>query len=290
MTTTQKILVTAALTVAFGIDYHEGRIIARQKGELQALRESSLRERVESARRLAAALQQLADARTTVSHNLASLDPGAEHALNDWLEKVAHLKQCLEQMPNEKIPELKLLQAKDWLDAANSDLGSGNMGVRQALSKLRRSAKERMEGPLGTALQRYLKANHNQPPGDGAQLAPYYFDTPIDPAILQRYGPPSAEQSKHLPQLPDGERLILCEKATVDDYFDTTMFIGSGGYSCIAETSKFQEEVQAAIETYSAANNGRFPTDPSQLVPYLHSSIDPNFVRIRLEWKPVSPE
>ncbi|HTZ20472.1 MAG TPA: hypothetical protein VMC06_06290 [Opitutaceae bacterium] len=272
-----------------GIDLYEGRVIARQNAELQALRESSRRQRDESARQLAAALQQLADARTTASHNLASLDPVAEHTLNDWLGKVARLKQCLEQMPNEKIPELKLLQAKDWLDAANFDLGSGNMGVRQALSKLRRSAKERMEGPLSTALQSYLKANRNQPPGDAIQLAPY-FEPPVDPAILQRYGPPSAEQSQHMPQLPDGERLILCEKATVDDYFDTTMFIGSGGYSCIAETSKFQEEVQAAIENYRAANNGRFPTDPSQLATYLHSSIDPNFVRMRLDWKPVSPE
>lgn len=283
MTTTQKILVAAALTVALGTDLYEGRVIARQNAELQALRESSRRERNENARQLAAALQQLAAERTKVSHDLASLDPVTEHALNDWLQKVARLKQCFEQMPDKKIPELQLLQERDWLDAANVYLGSA-MNERQALSKLRRLAKERMEGPLSTALQRYLKANHNQPPNDGMQLAPF-FETPVDPAILQRYGPPSAEQSKHMPPLPNGERWLLGEKATVDDYYDNMMLIGSDGTCGFRDFNKFEEEVQAAIKAFTDANNSHLPTEPSQLAPYLHSKIDPSFVRIQLGFR-----
>ncbi|HTZ20473.1 MAG TPA: sigma-70 family RNA polymerase sigma factor [Opitutaceae bacterium] len=317
MTATQKILAAAALTVAVVTGLYEAHVISRQNAGLQALRESSRRERADNARELAAVLQKTTVERAKVSTALASIDPAMESEMEAWLQKVVRLKQRLEQMPEKKIPELKVLTEQDWLDATKNSKLDSDMDVRRALNELRFFAKERLVAPLGIAFQNYLKANNNQPPSDATQLEPY-FDPPValtttvkgddnnqlprDPTqlmsffaaadarakksialeILQRYGAPSAEQTKYLPPAQDGTPWIFCEKTAVDDYYDTTVCVSSGGTLSLRTFSKFGNEVQAAIKMFSDGHNGHVPTEPSQLAPYLHSAIDPAYLQEQL--------
>jgi len=332
MTATQKILLAAALTVAVVASLYEAQVISRQNAELQALRESSRRERADSARELAAILQKTATERAKVPAALASIDPAMESEMDAWLQKVVRLKQRLEQMPEKRIPELKTLTEQDWLDATKNINLDSDRDVRRALSELRFFAKERLVAPLGIAFQSYLKANNNQPPSDATQLAPF-FDlgialtltaredftitvhsddnnpAPDDDAqlkrhadevaagsqtafalakkaialeILQRYGAPSVEQIKYLPPAQDGTPWIFCEKTAVDEYYDTTVCVSSGGTLSLRTFSRFGNEVQAAIKTFSDGHNGHVPTEPSQLAPYLHSAIDPAYLQEQL--------
>ena len=142
-------------------------------------------------------------------------------------------------------------------------------------------AKGHFTPQLAAAFRRYLEANNNQPPGDGTLLAPY-FESPVDLAILQRYGAVSAGQTSSLVSMDRGELWAIREKAPVDDYYDTAIMVRNRGNVGIQSISKFGDEVTAAIKAFQAANNGQRPADASQLAPYLHSSIDPAFVRQRL--------
>jgi len=289
MTTTQKILVTATLTLALGTSFYEAHVISRQDAELQALRDNSQRElrslraeRDDRARQLAAALQQLETEQAKIVNALASSDPAMESALDAWLQNVVRLKQRLQQMPNEQIPELQFLTAKDWLDATKEAKLDTDLDMRRALSQLRQSAKYHFAPQLADALRRYLTGNDNRPPTDAMQLAPF-FDSSVDPAMLQRYGVPTASQQADLPKSGAGPWLLY-EKATVDDYYDTALFFGKSGNG-MRLVSPFGDEVTAAIKAFRSANPGQRPTDPAQLAPYLHSTIDPAFVQLKLSGK-----
>jgi hypothetical protein len=289
MTTTQKILVAATLTIALGTGLYETRVISRQNAELQALQDNSQRElralraeRDDKARQLAAALQELEAERAKVTNALASSDPAMESALDAWLQNVVRLKQRLQQMPNEQIPELQFLTAKDWLDATKEAKLDTDLDMRRALSQLRQSAKQHFAPQLADALRRYLGANDSRPPTEAMQLAPF-FDSSVDPAILQRYGVPTASQQANLPR-GDAGPWLLYEKAPVDDYYDSALFFGKTGNG-MRLVSHFGDEVNAAIKAFRGANNDQRPTDPAQLAPYLHSSIDPAFVRQKLSVK-----
>jgi len=67
-------------------------------------------------------------------------------------------------MPERRIPELQWLTLTDWLDAAkDADLES-DAGVRKALSRLRRLAKNRLYPIWQKAFDGYLANNSNELP------------------------------------------------------------------------------------------------------------------------------
>jgi RNA polymerase sigma factor (sigma-70 family) len=153
-------------------------------------------------------------------------DP-TEIAAEALAAKVNQLKQRLEQMPNEKIPELQYLTAQDWLRGVNysGDLKTDD-DLDRALSQLRRDAKRTFANSMGAALDNYIADNNGQLPGDISQLEPY-FNPPIDGTILQRY---QLLQTGNLSDVPNNEPLIA-EKAPVDDQYDTLFKISATGYS-----------------------------------------------------------
>jgi hypothetical protein len=72
------------------------------------------------------------------------------------------------------------------------------------------------------------------------------------------------------------------EKQPADNYYDFTFSATAGGATVIAQQSKFDKEVNAAIQSFKSANNNTAPSAPSQLAPYLQSAIDPGFIQRRL--------
>ena len=70
-----------------------------------------------------------------------------------------------------------------------------------------------------------------------------------------------------------GGNSVITEKAPVDPEFDNRWAIGPSGFG---STNYQPPDISAAIATmdpalkaYAAANNGKQPSDPSQILPYL---------------------
>jgi hypothetical protein len=146
---------------------------------------------------------------------------------NAWVTKVNQLKQRLEQMPGEKIPELEYLTAQDWLrDAGFSGDLKTDDDFDRVFSQLRSNAKQKFAYSIGEALANYIAGNNGQLPGDISQLESY-FNPPIDGTILKRY---QLLQKGNLSDIPNNEPLIA-EKAPVDDQYDTLFKISATGYS-----------------------------------------------------------
>jgi RNA polymerase sigma factor (sigma-70 family) len=253
MTALQKTLVTATVAVLAGAGIYATHQSSQLRDQIQTLQQQQapLAEQIQrlqtnyadATNRLANLLVENARLKSN-PHELELLklrgevtqlktaemqkqsDP-VEAAANGRVAKVNQLKQRLEQMPNERIPELEYLTVQDWLRGAtySGDLKTDD-DFDRALSQLRRDAKRTFAYAMGEALANYVAGNNGQLPGDISQLESY-FNPPIDGTILQRY---QLLQAGNLSDVPNNEPLIA-EKAPVDDQYDTLFKISATGFS-----------------------------------------------------------
>ena len=263
MTTTQKILVAATLTAAISTAVYQTRQASALRAEVQTSRQQQAplvgqieqmnRER-ESATARELALQQqnerlsqtaaevprlrgevarLRSARQELAQvKSVGVDPN-DPSLQSFLAMKAQadeIARYLEQMPDKKIPELKLLTDVDWLTATKDAKLDSEAGVRETLSKLRRLAKNRV--PMGRTLNNFIGANNGQLPAELSQLKPYLKsalgdagpDEPTLDAILQRY---TLMHTGNASDLPPGTYIVV-EKAPVDKDYDSRAKFGNG--------------------------------------------------------------
>jgi RNA polymerase sigma factor (sigma-70 family) len=183
--------------------------------------------------------------------------------------RAAQLKQRLGQMPDKKIPELQFLAEKDWLDAVGNPVETDE-DVREALRKLRESAKINFGSKMQQALRQFVDANAGALPTDLSQLQPY-FAAPVDPALLARY---QLTQTGNLSDYGKDQRFIAETAPPVDDEYDSRFEFGLGGRDSHS-VNKTEDALEAAATAYANANNGLLPRDPSQVVPYLQQAVDP---------------
>jgi len=288
MTTMQKTIIAATLAAAVGTGVYEARQTSRLAAQVQTLQQQQARqiqqwqrERDDASNRLA----WLAEENTALKNNSVELlklrgelsrlktaagqlasgeNNSTQSAASSWLDRVTQLKQRLEQVPNAKIPELRLVTEQDWLDAAKGELKT-EADYRRALSKLRGAGENRFGLMLKSALNGYMQSNNEQFPTDLAQLEPY-FDSPVDGAALQRWEIAPSETVKSLGL---GGDVIITQKGPVDEVFDTRIGIAPIGYG---STDFLDREIAPAMhpvyEAFWAAHNGHGPTDVSQLLPY----------------------
>jgi cell division protein FtsL len=313
MTTLQKTLVTATIAVLAGAGLYQTRQAAQLRDQVHTLRQQQAasseqlqklqRERDEASRQLAA----MRDENERLNRNPAELQrlrgevaalrqtvqeqATAESTARNWEARIALLRQRFDQMPDKRIPEMAFLKDKDWAAATRDADMSTVDGARQAMSTLRSAAKGNFLNAMRDAFRRYASAaNGGSLPGDAefaqlinannallpaeiAQLKPY-FDPPVDDATLQRYQflPPTKVHDN----LSD---ILVKETASpVDAEYDTRHEIGlnSGG---VANVNLIRDAVSAALESYSQANNGRWPSDPANIAPYLKEPMDPALVQ-----------
>ena len=138
--------------------------------------------------------------------------------------RVARLRQWLEEMPEEKIPELRFLSEDDWIAEVDDPLVTDE-DYRSAMYALRADADCEFARRAFRALRQYAQINNGQFPTDLSQLKPY-FESPIDDAILQRYEiVPTKSLVSSLAEL-GGDRLIT-EKAPVNKELDLRTAIGT---------------------------------------------------------------
>ena len=296
MTTLQKTLVTVAVAVLAGAGIYEARQAAQLRGQNQTLQQAQSplaeqlrqlqRERDDATNRLTWLRDELAKGK---SNNLELLKLRSEVArlrvpnsditktpadarealMKSWLAREDKLKQVVEQNADKTIPDLKLLSDQDWLNAAREAKFDTDQDVRHTLANLRHMAENAFAVAASGAVSKYMEANHHQFPTDLTQLQPY-FDMPMDDAILQRWGivPQTAMPNQRM-----GGDWVITEKVPVDRELDQRWAIGPGSYGCSSypssETAGAISAIDPALKAYAAANDGKEPTDPSQILPYL---------------------
>jgi RNA polymerase sigma factor (sigma-70 family) len=293
MTALQKTLITTALVLAVGAGIYEARQAARLRDKVQTLQQQQAplaeqiqqlqRQRDEAKKRLAT----LADAIANVKGNSTELlklraevtrlrgeasqanDPFVQTALA-WKVKKETLQKLFAERPDQRIPEMQLLGNQEWLDIARDQDLESDIGIRKALSAVRKAAKNNFASMASAAVAKYSDDNSGGFPTDLSQLQ-RYFKAPVDEAILQRYEilPAAAISNVGL-----GGKWVITEKAAVDPDYDNRWSIGPGSYGSSgwsqSEVDQLLTQLAPAIKAFSAANNGSLPKDdPSQLLPFI---------------------
>jgi len=290
MTTLQKALVATTLAVAVGTGIYEAHRASNLQEQAQKLQlqQDSLAQQLQAERdaasnALAAAQRQTGQTHSDMSEllklraevtrlrgdarKLAQLksgaastqdDPTASEA-NSWLQRVKKLRDKVEQMPGQRIPEFQFLTDQDWLDAARKPKElETDADFSQALRQLRDAARHEFASMVGDAIGSYAKANNGQLPGDFSQLNPY-FTSSVDDSVLQGYdfSQPGTVTSKS-GSLIDQDGNFYSSRIQISP---NSVSISTSG----------EDGLHQAIQAFLAANNGASLTDPSQLAPYVQT-------------------
>jgi hypothetical protein len=243
----------AAVQVTSGQPSDSMNELLRLRGEVARLRQS------------AQELAQLKAAATATGN-----DPAIDATLKSWATLATRLRERLEQMPDKRIPELQLLTQKDWFDAIKSAKQlETDADFREALHKLRNSAKEAFGHNAMEAIKKYADANGGALPGDWSQLKPF-FEAPVDDATLARY---SLLQSGRLVDVPANQYLVAEKAPPVDNQFDSIYeFQVNGTHS--SSLNEPADIVWDSLVQFANSHNGNLPAEVSQLMPYLRRPVD----------------
>jgi hypothetical protein len=244
MTTLQKLALAAAVAAALGAAVYEQHRLSQMRQQIQALQQqqeplaTQIKDLIQERDRLAASLQaaqaqhraDIADlpklrAEVARSRNqareVAQAKPAPAGPVSEALAaKVALLRQKLEQMPGQKIPELKFADEVDWLKAAKRVQTDSDDDVRKGLSLLRTLAEIKTVPYLQSALRGYIAANNGNPLTSVDQLKAF-LQAPLDEAILDRFEP--------IVGGPWGAALKEKADALIDATYDPRCLIGPHG-------------------------------------------------------------
>ena len=289
MTTLQKALVAATIAALVGADIYEARQAAQLREQLQTLQQQQAplagqnqqlqRERDEATNRLGEILakndglqsgsnaMELLKLRGEVAELENAADDPAEKAMKAATAKVKLLKQLLAQRPDKSIPELHFLTDQKWIDVAwDADLSTED-GIRLALSNLRGEAENIfLNEMMKAAMKKYLAANNDILPADLFQLKPY-FDVPVTDEMLQHYQ--LLQTGK-----PDNSADLVKSSAYTDEDYDSNHGMSING-AWGSGFNRVHDAIYDATMTFTLANFGQTPSDPSQIAPYLKKTVDP---------------
>jgi hypothetical protein len=279
-TASRKMILTASLAVVAGVALYEARKIFQQRDELDAARahQAALRrdlgelqhEHFEATRKLASLRQAEAWAQ---AHRTQIAEWEAE--LKAWEERVILLKDVFAQLPEQRIPEMKILSPWDWMEQAKDVDFNDTWKLEATLRHVRYTAKSHVALYAGRALQAYLDMHDGRLPADVAELA-QFFSPPPDPEIVQRYEmiASGAWDSS------SGPKYVIAEKLPVvaGDY---RMRIGPETFdprTGRVNADPFQEAMNQAATAYAADHpefadkEGHFTILESDYEPYLSST------------------
>ncbi len=291
MTSLQKTLIVTTLATIVGAGLYQGHLISRRDDQIAELQQQVDQWRGETRRlqaerdkltsRLADAQRESEAVRTRLAGKEDALptgDPVVDSELKAISARVNTLKAQLTQHPEQQIPELRFLTVQDWMDAVAKHNLDTDDDVREALAELRGHAKANFTEPVSGALWKYTQANDGKLPSDIMQLMPF-FDPPVEPELLQRYGIMNTGNIRDLPL----STFVVAEIAPPMDPNEGTLYLSGprtqpnegnvslnrGKYSEITGT------VLSAVAEFIKSKDAQPLTDPAQLQPYLKTPVDP---------------
>ncbi len=222
MTTLQKTIIGATLSVAVGTGVYEAHQASSARNEAQTLqqKQSALTDEVTQLRserdqtsqtltafreenerlrkqpsevlhlraevnRLREETRRLAQTKVVTGPEAASNEPFTQSVLS-LAARALELGQLVQQHPEKQIPEFQLLTENDWLKAAKLLADDFSSDPLKLVCEMRNLAKSKFYPASQKALRAYIDANKGKLPADIMELKPF-FNPPIDDAILQRY-------------------------------------------------------------------------------------------------------
>ncbi|MDB6129486.1 MAG: polymerase, sigma-24 subunit, subfamily [Verrucomicrobiales bacterium] len=308
MTTLQKSLIAASLTLAIGTGIFESRqtaiarnqsqLLSSQLGPLSQQVAQLMRDRIENSNKLemlknenellkrdhadllklrAEASRLRGDSQELAQIKTSDAGGTAESAAKSWANRASLLRRRVEQNLDANIPELRLATDQDWLDAAKGELNS-EQDIRRAMSLIRGEAENKAAQLFQKSLKAYMKDSHDQFPQTIADLQPY-LDSKIDGPITQRWqvAPASA-----VPNVGVGSDWIITQKAPIDPEYDRHFVVGVNGFGSssydstdIKQVRESITELRGAMNAYKAANPGSAePDNPNALLPYITTAAE----------------
>lgn len=259
---------------------------ARFEHQIQQLR----RQRDTVRQRLETASQQPAPVATSPTTPDALPDLAQATEVERWVRHTKRFKQAFERRPDQKIPELSLLNDLHWLRIARRVKFDTEDDLDRAMALMRNKAREFCTQFLQRALTAYVKENHGRLPLDTSELGPY-CDLPLDPALLAQYEMVGAGG-----QGDASPGTIMKLKSLVDeDYDDRISFQRGEGDSFTYSTGSHQDpakprdegspdhqlnaqleyDLTIAVRAFVAKNRGALPKSPAELIPYFDPPLGP---------------
>jgi RNA polymerase sigma factor (sigma-70 family) len=154
--------------------------------------------------------------------------------VSEGAAKVAVLREILERLPDQNIPELKLATEADWYAAVDEAPLESPEDIRRALGSLRSAAERRFARLVQPALRAYIEANGGQFPADPLQLQAL-VDPKIELVMLGRYRVAAASE---IPNVGVGSKVILTQKSLIDSDYDSRLVIGPNGSGSSSASAK----------------------------------------------------
>ncbi len=295
MSASRKFILGLIGVVVLGVTtLYEARLVAREREQLTSLRarQTTLAGELEMVRlqtkadadALAGVQRQIADARSTAAAPVAS--PTATET-QTWLVKLATAKRIFAEHPEFGIPELQLLELREWLGAIKGLSFDTPEQTRQSLAAIRGAAKTAFTTRLSFALQKFFKTSGDTLPPDVLTLAPY-FSPSVNHAILLRY---QMTLTGSLAGYSDSHTPVIIETAPIDEEFDTRhgvnlgrMADGSGwgvmrgsfgGRGPAAWIDGYQDRLTRARADFKRDNPGTTAPALAQLAPYFIPPLPP---------------
>jgi len=139
--------------------------------------------------------------------------------------RVAVLKDVLQRLPEQQIPQLSYATEADWYAAVDGKLETAE-DFRIALARLRTLAEARFAKILLPALNAYLAANQNTFPSDVSQLGAFFTES-VEPAALQHY---QIVRANEIRSVKVGGEWAITQASLIDSEFDSHVVIGPSGY------------------------------------------------------------
>ncbi len=256
--------------------------VARWEQHIQQSRE----QRDALLRRLDAARLQQAIPPTPAEPIAAAPDLAQATEIDRWVRQAKQLKQTFADRPDQKIPELAVLDDRYWLAEARRAKLDTEDNLQRSFAIMRNQAKSTFVQWMLNAMNRYVKENRGQLPADPAELG-RYFNPTLDPAMFAQY---EMVHSGKLSDAPVGPVLKL--KSVVNEDYDDRMSINRREDASLTYgqdhshnpsappdsrqlADEFKNDAENAIRAFIKANHGTLPVNPTQLVPYFDPPINP---------------
>ncbi len=141
----------------------------------------------------------------------------------DWLARVKRLRTFFAENPDQRIPEMNLLNDADWLRAAATGRWGNDDDLRATLASIRTVAVGRFKPQISSAIRKYATDPAAPRPASASALAPY-FETPVDLSMLTRY-----EIVDRPRNLGSGTGWAVRNKEAVDPAHDSRVYVNDHG-------------------------------------------------------------
>lgn len=219
-----------------------------------------------------------------ISRNSVNVDGEYDEAFGEWVGRVKLLESFIKENPAQRIPELKRLEAEDWLEALAGNPMRTKADVLRASADLRVAAKVNVLTEIQNAIHAYLAVTGGKHPARISELLPFVETPEVREALLSRYEVAGENANRLYDGLTlAGQNFVIWERPKVvdDTYFSQFGFGENHAVSWQNTYDYFADVIEEAAEQH-VADRSRPPVNVGDIAPYLTENLrsPQNYIRI----------